>query len=292
MIRIDQGRGRGEALLPGQALGQRVSHFTKGGLHRAVVAVDGQVAVDLSNAQVGPVGTAIEDGQGDGGADVPSAIATLEQRRQRPAASADGGREVDAREEVGARHTDVGVHRPQLVFGRANVGAAQQNRGGQGAWRLDQHGDRLVQPIGGGGQKRVGHRAARQQLQRVAVFGHLALVRGQVQARGVDRGLVLGEHQARSGAQLMHALGQCERLFARGERVLGQAQALLVGGQVEPSLRHIAHQRQTNALLHVGLPQVLLQGCFAQVAHTAPEIEFERGQAQLHAELVLNDALA
>ena len=107
-------------------------------------------------------------------------------------------------------------------------------------------------------------------MQRIAVTCHLGLVVGNIAARGLQRGLVLRQHQPIGSAQRMHALGQLVAAIARRQRVAGQLQALLVGRQRQPSIGDVGNQAQLHHAAAFLSLQILLQCRLTQIAHAAP----------------------
>ena len=107
----------------------------------------------------------------------------------------------------------------------------------------------------------------------------LALEPLDVGARGGDLGAHLLDLERGGRAQLVAPAGQLQRLFVGAQRLLRQPQLLLVGGQRQPGVGDLGHQRQLRRTLRLLRRQVLLQRRLAEVAHAAEQVEFERGQA-------------
>ena len=281
---------RPQTRAPLVAIGQHIGHFPEGGLHGFFVLGQGDALVGLRHLQPSAQPPPRKNGQMHGGGKIPGAAGPGKQRIQCRTAAAGAGRQADRGEKRRPRGTNVGVLGDQSMLSGLHIGAGQQDAGGQ---RLRQRrpnrlGWRLQPASRWEGLCR--QRRPHQQLQRIAAAGQLGGVQGHIAPGGFHRAQVLRQRQARGRAQLEHAAHQGVRLFPGVQGLLGQRQALLVGGQGQPGIGHLGNQGNFYApavFLHL---QKLLPGRRIQVANAAPQIHLVAGKANAGADLLIHQA--
>ena len=105
--------------LIGQALaqGQRVGYLFKGGLDFLLVVDHLLLLTDLRQIEVGLIAPGVENRYVDFGDEVPHRAAGVKQAGELAAATGERAGQGDRRKEGRPRGADVGVGRPQAVFG-------------------------------------------------------------------------------------------------------------------------------------------------------------------------------
>ena len=275
---IDQLLLRSHLLRQGLRLHQGIGDLAEAGLDRLLVLRQRDVAVGGGHAQARAQAPTLEDRQVDARDEAPDPGAAVEQAGKIVAGRAEAAGQADRGEERRARRADAGAGGQQPVLGGNHVRAPQQHLGVQARRHRGDAGDRRDVGACGRQQRSVQPRAG-QEVERVAVTRDLALEAFDVGTCGRDLGAHLLDLERGGRAQLVALAGQLQRLFVGAQRLLRQPQLLLVGGQGQPGVGDLGHQRQLRRTLRFFRRQVLLQRRLAEVAHAAEQVELERGQA-------------
>ncbi len=175
------------------------------------------------------------------------------------------------------------------MFGTQHVRATLQEAGRQAIRHLHQLRHRLHVGVG---QQLLRQIAADQQAQGVTVLKNLAFILRDIAPRRFDRCLRLSHFQSGRTAQRMAASGQLVAFLLTGQRVFGEFQKLVVGGQGQPAGRHFGDQADLRAAPGFGQRQVILERFVLKVLDTPEHIQLIAAQAQLRAVLVADRRLS
>ena len=192
-------------------------------------------------------------------------------------------RERHAREERGARHADRGVGRTQRPFGLLDVRTVEEHfaRHPFGQSHLEGRSEFDARR-----QELFGNRSAHEELQRVAVHGDGALIRGDRSAGGGHRRAGLLVVELAHGAEAEALLDEAEAFFLAGERFTLQLQLFDVGAVREPRHGDLADERALGGTAGVVGGQIVLQSLLVEVAHAPEEVDFVTRHRKLRRVLV------